>query len=110
MYSTDPVADANDYFDKLHAENEAYERAEQLTREEFMAACLKRDVNAKFGKETFGDVMIESLDYNNGPKMIEAMQILLDVAFNYDKSGVGESARDLLRRMAIAHANFNTEV
>lgn len=110
MYSMDPVADASAYFDKLHAENEAYERAEQQMREEFMAACLRRDVDAKFGREPFGDVMIESLDYNKGPKMIEAMQILLDAAFNYDKYGIGERARDLLRRMAVAHANFNTEV
>jgi hypothetical protein len=57
---------------------------------------------------TLAECMSESLDYGKGPKMAEAMQLLLDVANGSDESTTAK-ARRLLERMAESFAYFNED-
>ena len=56
--------------------------------------------------QTFSEVMSESLDYTDGPALIEAMQLVLNAAAGWD---VKAQATDLLKRMADKFAEMNVE-
>jgi hypothetical protein len=56
------------------------------------------------------EVMGESLDYSNGPSMVEAMQLILNVAYSANLVNAPAQARALLARMANAWASQNVTV
>lgn len=130
-YSTNPVADAAAYYEPRYAADESQNKAEVQAAIDFMKACGKCDANALAGfapmvrdwtqkcisidkapkrVQTLTEVMQESLDYQNGPSMTEAMQLLLNVAFNADIVNQPAQARALLGRMASTWAAQNVTV
>jgi hypothetical protein len=118
----------------LYEAQEAQEAAEFAASREYLAACQKVDANAvaTFAPMTtdwneargpcamgsprplrvqrLHEVMGESLDYSNGPSMVEAMQLILNVAYSANLVNAPAQARALLARMANAWASQNVTV
>jgi hypothetical protein len=57
-------------------------------------------------QQTLSECMSESLDYGDGPSIVEAMHLILNVASGKDES---ETARRLLERMAACFAYHNED-
>ena len=116
---SDPVADAARHYDELDAVTEAQIKCEQLLAQDFLSACRKCDANAlaTWAPKVSGryqdlhESMSEVFDYNapDAPRMSEAMQLLLNVAFG---KGPAEKhqvhARALIERMSAHFARFNS--
>lgn len=115
MYSSDPVADAMANEQSLAALQNRLEEAEEAAKIEFANACKAGDGSAtpSFAQVkgrpsiTLADALLEALDYQNGPKLEEAMQLLLDVANG--KSGTQEQAAKLLERAGEYWVKFNMD-
>lgn len=125
MAHVNPVLDAISYFTVQDAIQTQYEEAEQSMADDFAELAMKADANAfaEFAPlvqdhgsrskrvQTFAEVMVESLDYTNGPTMTEAMQLILNAAYgNLSPEVVKAQARDLLDRMGPAFARVHAEV
>ena len=114
----DPVLDAERHYAEQDAVNEAQIKCEQLLAQDFLSACRKCDANAlatwspKVGGryQDLHESMVDALDYNepDAPRMSEAMQLLLNVAFGKDPAEKHQvHARALIERMADSFAQFN---
>ena len=57
--------------------------------------------------QTMAELMVESLDYGDGPSMVEAMQLILNVATVCDES-IRSQAMRLLERMGDSFAKHNS--
>lgn len=128
----DPVTHADQYFCKLHQEQQLRQKEQDLMASMFIKACAKGDANASaqfapmvrdwdaakhmpvdskapmhLRYQTVAEVMEESLDYVIGPSMTEAMQLILNVAYSADLVNAPAQARALLSRMAQTFAAYN---
>ena len=116
---SDPVADAARHYAELDAVTEAKNKREQLLAQDFLSACRKCDGSAlaTWAPKVSGhyqdlhEAMAEALDYNtpDAPRMSEAIQLLLNVAFGKDPAEKHQvHARALIERMAVHFARFNS--
>lgn len=129
----DPIAHADKFFGMLYSEADmaAIEREREKAQlsAAFVKACAKCDANAlatyapmvrdynapkpvdssylPHRYQTQAEVMADCLDYQNGPSMTEAMQLILNVAYGTDLVNAPEQARALISRMASTFANYN---
>lgn len=60
--------------------------------------------------QTLSEVMVASLDFADGPSMVEAMQLLLNVAYSADLVNTPSMARGLIERMGRSFAFHNSGV
>lgn len=120
---SDPVADAERHYTELDAANDAQIKCEQLLAQDFLSACRKCDANALatwapkvrvvgcMECQDLHEVMADAMDYNapDAPRMSEAMQLLLNVAYGKDPAEKHKvHARALIERMAEHFARFNS--
>ena len=121
--------------DALNAWQDRVQAAERAVMDDFLSACNGCDANALVpwaGMTTDWDkvkapviagqplpmrakllheVMDETLDFPEGPCKSEAMQLLLNVAKgDVDSYRLALIARDLLKRMAAAHAKHSVVI
>lgn len=68
------------------------------------------DANLPQRQQALHEVMVESLDYPDGPTMCEAMQLLLNVAYSSDLVNAPAMARGLIERMGRSFAFHNSGV
>jgi hypothetical protein len=127
-YSTNPVRDADRYLTAADTYLEDRANAEKLMADEFLAATRagRMDAPALFAARTadhvapkkadgsryqryqvISEVMTESLDYGDGPKMADLMDLLCRVAKGEVQTA---AARELLNRMAASFAKYNADV
>lgn len=135
-YGIDPVvADTCRHVDETAARAERQAQAERAVIEDFAQACQRCDANAMVpwaGMTTdwarvkapvvagqlypsrvklLHEVMVEALDFPEGPCKSEAMQLLLNAARgDMDSYRLAQIARDLLKRMAVAHARHSVVI
>lgn len=135
-YSSNPVLDAMRHCDALYEASDAKVEAEADMAGDFLKACQKVDANAlapwavtvpdDVARKALGldwsaknlpqrqqalhEVMVESLDYPDGPTMSEAMQLLLNVAYSSDLVNAPQQARGLIERMGRSFAFHNSGV
>lgn len=135
-YSSNPVIDAMRHYGALYEASDAKVEAEADLAGDFLKACQKVDANAlapwagqvidneqrmALGldwsaknlpqrQQALHEVMIESLDYPDGPTMCEAMQLLLNVAYSADLVNTPSMARGLIERMGRSFAFHNSGV
>ena len=134
LYTPDYAAiesqqDARRYSDMLDAAKRR-SRAEFEMAADFLRACGKADANAVVTwapqitdwkgplhlvgdkhvrpkrDQTLAECMGDTLDYSEGPSMVEAMQLVLNAAAGSD---VKAQATGLLKRMADKFAEMNVE-
>ena len=135
MFSTDPVADAASHSDRLAAYSDRVQGAERAVIEDFTEACRRGDANAftpwagmttdwarvkppvLAGQELpkralqLHEIMVQSMDYSDGPAMSEAMQLILNLAYGSDcQANLAAMARNLVERMAQTHARHSVVV
>lgn len=115
----------------MNARQDRIEAAERAAIEDFTEACRRGDANALANfapmvtdwhlaklphpvgapapkrAQTLSEVMVESLDYGDGPSMTEAMQLLLNAAYGSSDTHLSEMARGLIKRMAQTHAKHS---
>jgi len=135
-YSSNPVIDAMRHYDALYEASDAQVEAESDLAGDFLKACQKVDANSlapwagrvnddeqrkALGldwsaknlpqrQQALHEVMVESLDYPDGPTMCEAMQLLLNVAYSADLVNTPSMARGLIERMGRSFAFHNSGV
>ncbi|NWF45415.1 hypothetical protein F3K02_09165 [Hydrogenophaga sp. D2P1] len=135
-YSSNPVLDAMRHCDALYEASDAQIESEADLAGDFLKACKKVDANAlapwagqvvdneqrmALGldwsaknlpqrQQALHEVMVESLDYPDGPTMCEAMQLLLNVAYSADLVNTPSMARGLIERMGRSFAFHNSGV
>lgn len=135
-YSSNPVLDAMRHYDALYEASDAQIESEADLAGDFLKACKKVDANAlapwagqvndneqrmALGldwsaknlpqrQQALHEVMVESLDYPDGPTMCEAMQLLLNVAYSADLVNTPSMARGLIERMGRSFAFHNSGV
>lgn len=131
MTTSDPVMDAQRYYDKQGQADALREKAEIALATEFITACHKCDAGAiaefaglttdwsKTGGKPFVfgatrpmrsqqlyEAMADSLDIGPGPTTSELYQLVLNAAFG-DIASVQAQARRLLSNMASNYAHNN---
>ncbi len=133
-YSSDPVRDAARHFDVVDAREARIEEAERIVAEEFTAACAQGDANALClwaGMTTdwervkrpvsadqklpqrallLNEVMVQAMEWREGPSISEAMQLLLNLAYGGDCQNLQGLARTLINRMAATHARHSVVI
>lgn len=121
--------------DAMNARQDRIEAAERAVIDDFTEACRRGDANAMvpwaglttdwaqvkapviaglplpMRAKQLHEVMVESLDYPDGPDMSEAMQLILNVAYGSDcQANLAVVARKLVQRMAQTHARHSVVV